>query len=291
MLICPFCGYMIREGGTCWRCEVNKKGQIALWEVVLLMALVIGVFVWMDFKKQTETNNIESGAKQTNVTDKKFALINDLNILNWHSNSKPSIPVQAVVKVPIVVDPIEPTLTDSLGVSKETLASIGHLSPIERLSLDGVVIFVVMVVGGLLDALGGYHWLFCRRYIMPPVLGIGTSLIVYTFYPVWYSWLTVILILPGCGTLTLPYSGDGNFGRGLWLFLNAIALGLFLFIVSCFCHTHLLAWWLYIVYIVIAGIWGGIYKNWQQFMGDWITGSLGLCSLIFYVFLSLAFKL
>jgi len=39
-----------------------------------------------------------------------------------------------------------------------------------------------------------------------------------------------------------------------------------------------------------TGVWGGLYKNWKQWDGDWITGSW-LCSIILYVFLSLLFGL
>ena len=93
-------------------------------------------------------------------------------------------------------------------------------------------------------------------------------------------------------TITLKYFDNGdNFGRGLWLFLNAVIGGIFLVGMSYIFHVHLLAWWLFIIYVIIAGIWGGLYKNWLQFLGDWVTGSLGLCSLIFYVFLTLLFNL
>ena len=266
----------------------------SLWEFVLLLAVVAGIFIWLDFKKQTETNNIASGAKQDNVTNKKFALINDISFLNWHSGPKASSPEtvapKPIISVPVVA-PVEPTLTESLGIPREQVESIGRLSPLERLGLDIVVILVVMVLGGLLDAVGGAIIIELRRYAMPVLVCAGVSTITYSFFPVWYSWLAGLMVLPACGTLTLPYRGDGNFGRGLWLFINAIAFGLFLTLYSIFFHVPLLVWWMYLIYIVIAGIWGGIYRNWEQFLGDWITGSFGLCSIIFWVFLSLQFKL
>lgn len=120
------------------------------------------------------------------------------------------------------------------------------------------------ILAGVLDALGGWHWLFARRFIMPFVLGVVISIVSHT----WWLGLTV---LPVMGTLTLGYFSGKNWGRGLWLFLQAVVIGL-----GCFLLHHL-AWYFYIPYIVGAGVLGGIYKNWQQKIGDLITGGyLGL---------------
>ena len=112
---------------------------------------------------------------------------------------------------------------------------------------------------GALDSLGGYHWLFCRRFIMPSVLAVCSSLVCGV-------WWIGILCLPACGTRCLGYFSGQNWGRALWLFTQAVALsiGLLLF--------HHLAWYFFVPYIVGAGIRGGIYKNWYQPVGDFITG-------------------
>ena len=269
-----------------------KKGQ-ALWEFVLLLAVLAGLFIWIDFKKQAETNNIASGAKQTNVADKKYGLINDINFLNFGGRIAKIEPEKAVVSSPVITPVVvEPTLSESLGLSKIQIDSIGKLSSLERLGLDIVIILVVMIVGGLLDAIGGDVIIEMRRFVMPALVGAGISTIVYSFYPLWYSWMSGLLILPAMGTLTLGYMNGSNFGRGLWLFVQAsLGFGLLLTLYSIFFHVPLLAWWLYIIYAVIAGIGGGTYKNLKQFLGDWLTGSLCLCSIIFWVFVSLQFKL
>jgi len=73
-------------------------------------------------------------------------------------------------------------------------------------------------------------------------------------------------VLPAIGTLCLGYFNGKNWGRALWLFVQAIALstGLLIF--------HHLMWWIFIPYIIGAGILGGMYKNWPQVIGDAITG-------------------
>jgi hypothetical protein len=57
---------MVREGGKCMRC--NNKGQAALWEVVLLLALMLGVFIWIQYKKPSESNKFQDQAKQYQYT-------------------------------------------------------------------------------------------------------------------------------------------------------------------------------------------------------------------------------
>ena len=278
---------------------LNRKGQ-QLWEVTLLLALLLGAFVWFNSTQKTVSNKFDAGSEQVQHTaDSKpfFSLLN----LTWSSagetKTKVATPITQVVTQPVTqVVPVDtykaPELTYMLGVPKEKLASIGHLSPLERGGLDCVIVLLVMIVGGLLDAIGGDFFLAARRFIMPFLVCAGISIITFTFYPVWYSWLAGLCVLPAMGTLCLGYPSGNNFGRGLWLFLQAsLGFGLLLVVISYFFHVHLLAWWLYIIYVAICGIWGGIYKNWEQFFGDWITGSLGLCTIIFWVFLTLLLSL
>lgn len=112
---------------------------------------------------------------------------------------------------------------------------------------------------GVLDALGGYHWLFCRRFIMPALIGVSVAI----FCHVW--WL-VFLPLPAMGTLCLGYSKDGNLGRALWIGLQCVALGLGL----CLCGH--LAWYFFAPYVILGCVLGGLYKNIQQIIGDMMTG-------------------
>jgi hypothetical protein len=272
---------------------MNRKGQ-QLWEVTLLLSVVLIAIAWFMSNQKTTSNDFHSGSSQVTHTADSKPFISLFNF-TWSSsgdikNKAATGPGASIVAPAPAEQPSTPPqqLKIDFGIPTNHL---GHLSPWERFGMDLVIILVVMGVGGLLDALGGDHWLFCRRIMMPFLLGIGISAVVFSFYDEWYNWLTLILIMPMWGTLSLPYSNDGNFGRALWMVLSAVTGGLFLVLLSCFCHTHLLAWWLYIAYIVIAGIFGGKYKNWKQFKGDWITGSFALCSLILYVFLSLQLSL
>lgn len=127
------------------------------------------------------------------------------------------------------------------------------------------------IVAGVLDSLGGFHWLFARRYIMPFILGVCISIISHT----WWLGLT---ILPVMGTLCLGYKnfGTGNFSRAMWLFVQAVVIGLGVTITG---HLH---WYFYVPYIIGAGVLGGVYKNWKQQIGDLVTGCwLGI--IVFFV--------
>lgn len=112
---------------------------------------------------------------------------------------------------------------------------------------------------GALFAWGGYDFLAARRFIFPVVIGITISLT----STIW--WLG-LFSLPACGTLCIGYAGKPNWWRAAWVFIQAIALS------SAVMFTHHLAWYIYIPYIVGAGILGGIYKNWQQIAGDFVVG-------------------
>ena len=125
----------------------------------------------------------------------------------------------------------------------------------------------VSVACGVLDALGGHSFLWMRRYMIPIVLGVCFSIITHV-------WWVGLMVLPTIGTLSLGYGKAGNAGRGFWLFLQAfvIALGVTL--------TGHLSWFIFVPYVVIAGVLGGIYKNWQQILGDLVTGTwLGIVVL------------
>lgn len=122
---------------------------------------------------------------------------------------------------------------------------------------------------GALNALGGWHILWMRRYMMPILMGASISFTTH----IWWIGFTC---LPAIGTLSLGYSKDGNAGRGLWLFIQAVSLSL-----GCLLLGHFY-WFLFVPYIVGAGILGGIYKNWPQIVGDAITGTY-LGAFIFFV--------
>ena len=121
---------------------------------------------------------------------------------------------------------------------------------------------------GALDALGGYHWLYCRRYIMPSLIAIVCAIATHT-------WWVVFLPLPALGTLCIGYSKDGNFGRALWLGLQCFALS-----IGLLCFQHL-AWYFFAPYILGGCVLGGLYRLWPQILGDIATGSyMGIIILL-----------
>jgi len=282
----------------------NKIAQVSM-EVIVLMAVFAGVFVWMDFKKTTESNQFRDQSKQTNVDYKSNGLVNLVfgGSKDCGSKQNPCIvtapqPVLVNSNVvippvePVIIEPVMPTIENTFGITKEYTASIGHLNWLERLGLCILIILVVAGVGGLLDAIGGDGALFCRRFIMPFLVAGGISTMVYAFHPVWYSWLVGLLVTPAIVTLSFAYKryGEGNFSRAMWLFMNAVVMGLGIFLISTFFHAHLLTWYFYGWYAITTGVWGGLYSSWEQFLGDWVTGAW-LCSLPFYIYLTLQFSL
>jgi hypothetical protein len=140
-----------------------------------------------------------------------------------------------------------------------------------------LLILLSDLIGGILDALGGYHWLFARRYIMPFLFGVVASVSAVIYEHNLSSWWIGILVLPAMGTMTLGYPNGKNSGRGLWLFIQAVALSLGLTIF----HHILWTWFVFIPYVVLAGVLGGIYKNWKQTVGDFVTGTYLGCILWF----------
>lgn len=137
------------------------------------------------------------------------------------------------------------------------------------LAKGALILFMVCVLSGLLDFLGGFHWLFCRRYFIPILLGITVSLITHT-------WWLGLCCLPAIGTLSIGYSKDGNFGRALWIGLQCFVLGLG---VVLFQHLSV---WFYVPYVIGGCVLGGLYRNWPQVIGDLVTGTY-LASFIFLV--------
>lgn len=132
---------------------------------------------------------------------------------------------------------------------------------------------IITILGsGALNAWGGYSWHNARRYLMPVLLGGEAGFIVWENKR--KDWWAGLLVLPVIGTLCLGYFNGKNWGRALWLFLQAIIIGLGLTL------TGHIQWFIYIPYIIGAGILGGIYRNWWQPLGDFISGCwLGLIIL------------
>ena len=91
------------------------------------------------------------------------------------------------------------------------------------------------------------------------------------------DWWVGFTVLPVMGTLCLGYFSGKNWGRALWLFVQAFIIGLGLFL---FHHLH---WYDFAAYTLAAGVYGGFYKNWWQPAGDFGAGCL-LASIVFFIF-------
>ena len=128
---------------------------------------------------------------------------------------------------------------------------------------------IICILGcAALNAWGGWKWHNSRRSLMPCLIALTISIVT-------RIWWTGLLVLPVIGTLTLGYFSDKNWGRALWLFVQAVSISIGLLITG---HS---LWYFVLPYVVLAGVLGGIYKNWNQIIGDSITGAyLALIVLI-----------
>ncbi len=112
---------------------------------------------------------------------------------------------------------------------------------------------------------------------MPAVIGVSISIVTH----VWWLGLTV---LPSMGTLSIGYGEKSILHkyfsdfwvRFVWMALSAITIGL-----GCFIFGHL-AWYLYILYILVLSIVCAILRNLNEVIGDLLFGSL-IGSIVFLV--------
>lgn len=129
----------------------------------------------------------------------------------------------------------------------------------------------ISVICGVLDAVGGFCFLPARRFIMPSILAVSISVLLHT-------WWLGILVLPVIATLCLAYKnfGQGNFSRGMWLFVQytLVSVGLLL--------THHLDWYFALPYCVLGGVLGGSLVSLWQPLGDFIEG-FGLGLIVFLI--------
>lgn len=127
---------------------------------------------------------------------------------------------------------------------------------------DNMIILIKVIIDmvcGALNAIGGWHILWMRRYMIPITMGISSSLLT-------HIWWIGIMLLPCIGTLSMGYSKYGNFGRALWIGIQCLVLGIGLTL------THHVEIYFYIPYVIIGCVLGGLYRDWPQIIGDSITG-------------------
>lgn len=131
---------------------------------------------------------------------------------------------------------------------------------------------VVEICCAVCKLVGELWWHNAQRFIMPIILGIGVSVITH----VWWLGFTVF---PSIGVICLGYKDYGKsdgFDRGAWLAVICAVIGL-----GCVIFNHL-AWYLYIPYIVLGGIWGGVTRNWWNVIIAPISGLI-IGSMIWFV--------
>lgn len=128
----------------------------------------------------------------------------------------------------------------------------------------------VIVLCAVLKLVGEIWWHNAQRWILPAVLGLGVSLIT----GIW--WLG-ILVYPCCVPIDLGYTDYGpsnGFDRGAWLAVICAVAG-----IAAIIFGHL-AWYYYLGYIVTGGVWGGVTRNWLNFVIAPISGAIIGCLIL-----------
>lgn len=119
--------------------------------------------------------------------------------------------------------------------------------------------------------IGELCWHNAQRFIMPLILAIGVCSIL-------HSWVG-ILVLPMIAPLCMGYKTYGKsdgFDRAIWLMLIVLAEGLGVAII------HHLSWFIYIPWVILTAVWGGVTRAWLNIVIAPISGAIiGL--LVFFV--------
>ncbi len=127
-----------------------------------------------------------------------------------------------------------------------------------------IIKLVTEAVGAICKLVGELWWHNAQRFILPPFYAVAVSI----ESGCWWLGLTV---LPMIGFLVLGYKDFGSsngFDRGVWLFLISAAAGL-----GPALH-HNESWLAYVPLAILAGIWGGVTRNWLNLVIAPISGLL-----------------
>lgn len=110
--------------------------------------------------------------------------------------------------------------------------------------------------------IGELWWHNAQRFIMPVIIMIGIDIILHSFY-------LGILCLPMIAPLCMGYSTYGKsdgFNRAVWLMLICLIAGLGLTIL------HHISWFIYIPWVILSAIWGGVTRMWWNVIIAPISG-------------------
>lgn len=124
-----------------------------------------------------------------------------------------------------------------------------------------------------LKFVGEIFWHDAQRFIMPVVIAIAVSILTIV-------WWLGLCVLPMIGPITLGYKDYGSsngFARGCWLFVICLVGGL-----GCVIFNHL-SIFLYIPWVVLAGVWGATTRNLPNFFIAPITGLI-ISAFIWFIY-------
>jgi hypothetical protein len=133
-----------------------------------------------------------------------------------------------------------------------------------------IVKLTVLISCAGLKLLGELSWHNAQRFIMPLIIAVGVSIVCHVW---WIGAVCLPMIAPLCMGYK-DYGKSDGFDRGMWLFLICLTAGLGLTIL------HHLAWYFYIPYCLVGGIWGATTRGlWNVIIAP-LSGAL-IGSMIF----------
>ena len=111
-----------------------------------------------------------------------------------------------------------------------------------------------------------------QRFVMPLILAIGICIVLHSF---WIGFLVLPMIAPLCMGYSVYGKSDG-FDRAVWLLIICLAEGIGLAVL------HHLSWFIFIPWVIIAAVWGGVTRLWWNVIIAPISGAL-IGAIIFFV--------
>ena len=127
---------------------------------------------------------------------------------------------------------------------------------------------ICIVLSGVLFSLGGYHWLICRRYIMPLVIAIGCYIVSHSLWSLGVL-VSIPILCTGYGeNAVFTKVFNRGWSRSVWGLIVALSISL-----AFFCTGHI-PWYWFIAYIAVGFTADNALKNLWQVAGDFIVGCL-----------------
>lgn len=131
---------------------------------------------------------------------------------------------------------------------------------------------VVLISCAICKLIGELWWHNAQRFIIPTIIAIGICVVLHSY---WLGLLALPMIAPLCfGYKT--YGNSDGFNRAVWLMMIVLFEGLLLSI------FHHLSWFLYVPWVILSAVWGGVTRMYWNVIIAPLTGII-IGSIILFV--------